>query len=348
MICEVCGLPRGVGRANRWMAGGYISGTRSPELRGVFSDAQEVGYWIGALSESMGYDITHLVVEGKRQDSKRYASKLLKGMMEKGMEPPPPGSFFQMMAATYAVPGFGLIRLAEVDDSEGVTLEAEEVYSLPMFLGQAAGVFEAALGRRGELEWEGRVNSGTLRIRAVEEETEQARRLETEVQAPNPLVEVEGEEPQACAGCGAPVMLSAEFDWDIGKARITEKRSGRRFVFDDIAGTDAVMRVLRTELGEDVDRLLLQISRRYAADYYSSLPSPGTPEEELARFSLMGWGRADLLGRAERGKELRLLNPYCFPLVAGRAWGLMETLSGHPFEMAWERREEGDFLLLLS
>jgi len=348
MICEGCGLPRGIGKANRWMAGGYISSSRSPELRGIFSDAQEVGHWIGALSESMGYDIANLVVEGKRQDSKRFATRLLEGMAERGMEPPPPASFFQMMTATYAVPGFGLIRLAGVDDQEGVTLEAEDVYSLPMFQGQAAGVFEAALGRRGELEWEGRGNGGTLRIRAAEGETEQTRRLGAEVQVPNPLVEVAGEEPRACPGCGAPLMLSAEFDWDIGRARITERRSGRRFVFDDIAGTDAVMRVLRDELGEDVDRLLLDISRRYAADYYSSLPSPGTPQEELARFSLMGWGRADLLGRSERGTELRLLNPYCFPLVAGRAWGLLEALGGCPLEMAWERRGEGDFLLLFS
>jgi hypothetical protein len=215
----------------------------------------------------------------------------------------------------------------------------EDVYSVPMAQGQAAGVFEAVVNRRGDVVWEGDARRGRVTVTVREGEPELERRIELEVEAAEPLSEDGDREYELCARCSAPLELGRGFSWEVEKAVIMERRSGRRFIFDNTRGIAAVMRVLVEELGEDVERTLVGISRAYAREYYRSLGEELSMAEELARLALLGWGLPRDAGRTGDGRRIEIINPFYEPVTAGRVWGLAEAAGGRAMELASIHRD---------
>lgn len=127
---------------------------------------------------------------------------------------------------------------------------------------------------------------------------------------------------------------------------ITERRSGRRFIFDNTRGITAVMRILVEELGEEVERSLLEISRGYARDYYLGIDGGLDVDAEFARLSLWGWGLPTRLDGSNGDHRLEIVNPFYGPVMAGRVWGLVEAASGKAFDLA--EHVSGDNLVLLG
>jgi hypothetical protein len=348
MYCDSCGMPKGVGKANIWKSNGVIESKYEKGLRGILCDAGELNNLFTALSSRMGYDVTGMVIEAKRKDSEHYTRGLLDTMKESGVELPGPEDFFRIMGANYAIPGFGKVNILEYRENEGIVLEMEGVFSVPMAQGQAAGVFEAVVNRRGDVRWDGDPERGRVTVTVIEGEPELEKRIKSEVDAAAPLVEAGDREYSLCGDCNAPIELSQEFAWDVEEALIMERRSGKRFVFDNTRGIVAVMQVLVDELGEDVERLLLEISRAYAREYYLALEGEVTAEEEFERIALMGWGLPAALERVNGSYNLQIHNPFYSPVMAGRVWGLLEVAKGEQLDLEDMESREGTAYLSLS
>jgi hypothetical protein len=349
MYCNECGMPRGVGKANTWKSSGVIVSNYETDLRGIFYDTRELENLFTSLSEKIGYDVTRLVIEGKRKDSKHYTRGLLNSIKESGAELPGPEEFFRIMAANYSIPGFGKVNILSYRENESIVLEMEDTYHAAMAQGQAAGVFEAVLDRRGDITWDGDERSGRVTVTVVEGDPELEKRIESKVEISVPLSESGDREYKLCPRCSAPLELSYEFDWDVEKAMITERRSGRRFIFDNTRGMAAVMRVLVEELGEDIEQLLVEISRAYARGYYEKLQGHPSMEQEFSRLSLWGWGLPWRLEDSGAGFALQVVNSFYEPIMTGRVWGLVEAVSGRTLELTErEARENIAFLGLVS
>jgi hypothetical protein len=341
MYCDNCGMPRGVGKANAWKPNGVIVSKYENDLRGVFVDAAELNNLFTALSERIGYDVSRLVIEGKRKDSEYYTRTLLRGIRESGSEPPGPEEFLRIMAANYSVPGFGKVTILDYRDGESVVLEMARVYSVPMAQGQAAGVFEGVVNRRGDVIWEGDAACGRVTITSRNGGQLLEQRVESVVETSESIVEMGDKEHPLCPRCSIPLELSREFDWNVDEALIMERRSGRRYVFDNNRGIAAVMQLLIEELGEEIERILVEISREYARVYYRALSGKIAVEDELSRFSLLGWGFALPPEDIDGGYAIGIANPYYGPVMAGRAWGLMETLGGEEYDLGDISLNEG-------
>ena len=136
MYCDECGMPKGVGRANTWKPSGIIVSKYEADLRGIFYDVWGLENLFSSLSERIGYDVTRLVVEGKRKDSKHYTRGLLRSIEKSGVELPGQEEFFRIMAANYSVPGFGKVNILAYREDESIVLEMEDTYSVPMAQGQ--------------------------------------------------------------------------------------------------------------------------------------------------------------------------------------------------------------------
>ncbi|MEW6555046.1 MAG: hypothetical protein AB1384_12260 [Actinomycetota bacterium] len=348
MYCSDCGMPRGIGKANDWKPSGIIVSKYEQDLRGIFYDVGELDHLFISLSETIGYDVTRLVVEGKRKDSAHYTRGLLRSIEKSGAALPEPEEFFRIMAANFAVPGFGKVNIISYREDEGIVMDMECVYSVPMAQGQAAGVFEAVVNRRGDVNWEGDARHGRVTVAVREGEPELERRIASEVEAAEPLAEDGDREYELCARCSVPLELGRCFSWEVEKASITERRSGRRFIFDNTRGIAAVMRVLVEELGEDVERTLAEISRVYARDYYQALGGGFSMKEEFARLALWGWGLPRDAGGSGEGYSLEIVNPFYEPVMAGRIWGLAEAASGKALGLASLHQDGGISYLELS
>ncbi len=339
MYCSDCGIPRGIGKANEWRPNGVIASRYEKDLRGIFYDVSELEDLFASLSAKIGYDVTRLVVEGKRKDSAHYTRGLLSSI-EKAGGSVEPEEFFRIMAANFSVPGFGKVKIISYRDGGDVELEVEGAYNVPMAQGQVAGVFEGVLKRRGDVVWEGDARRGRVTVTVRDEEQELEKRVESEVEHALHLCEEGDMEYELCPRCSAPRKLGREFDWDVEKAMITERRSGKRYIFDNTRGMAAVMKLLEDELGEDVELTLMEIARDYARGYYLGLGGRPDMQDEFDRLSLWGWGLPSHLKGSNGGLLLQVINPFHSSVMAGRVWGLAEASSGRDLDL--DAYEHGD------
>lgn len=333
MTCSNCGLPKGVGKANAWNPNGTIVGKLPPYLRGNLCDVDELNHLFSSFSERIGFDITRLVIEGKRKDAMIFTASLLEQFELAGIETPAPADFMRVMAKYSSTVGFGHVELVDYKEGESFIIEVDGIYNLAMFKGQAAGILEAVFNKRGGMDWKGDAEHGRLRIYAVEGEPELERAIESEIEALSYVIDEGDIQYELCPECGAPMDISRDFDWDAGKALILERRTGKRFVFNNTQGIAAVARVLHGELGEEVDGLFTEISHAYARDYYGLLEEGSILEDELSRLPLRGDGYPGELRGQGKPYTLRVINPYYAPLVAGKIWGLIETCCGCDLEL---------------
>jgi hypothetical protein len=346
--CDNCGLPRGVGKANSWKPSGVIVSRFEDDFRGIFYGVGEMNTLFESLSDRIAYDITHLVVEAKRKESAHYTRSLLGRLRESGVELPGPEEFFRIMAANFSIPGFGKVEVIDYRDGESVTLETEGIYSLPMGEGQAAGVFEGVLDKRAAVVREGDVVRARILLKVAEAHREVERRMEAEVEQASPLAEVGDREYTLCPRCGAPLELSNEFDWDLDKAIITQRHTGERYIFDNTRGITAVVKLLIEELGDEIESMLVDISREYARDFYHSLNGTTSVEAELSRFPLRGWGLPSGLRESNGGYELQVINPFYSPIIHGKIWGMLEVFGGEELSTGDVAENDGVFHLSYS
>ncbi len=347
MKCAECGIPKGIGRANLWKPYGVIVGKHSSDIRAMLCDVSELDYLYSRLSQHIGYDVTRLVTEAKRKDHLYFTRNFLRHLEEKGMKPDPE-SFLRTLASFYPIVGLGKINIKNVQEGLSVDLEAEDIYNLPMCQGQIAGALEAVFNKTAIVSWTGDAHQGKVKVEAVGEEHEMGERMEQEIEITAPLVEIGNREYQLCSGCGAPLELSRDFEWDVDKALIKERRSLKRFIFDNAKGIVAVMRVLSDELGEEVELTMEGILRDYSRGYYQSLTGSTSTEEELARFPLWGLGLVQLLEKNNGNYRFQVINPVYPALVAGRLWGMLETLESKEFQLEMKKEEEGIIGLTFS
>lgn len=342
--CSNCGLPKSIGRGNVWHPNGVVTASYPPHIRGTMYDVEELNSLFPAISERIGFDISRLVVEGKRKDGKRYTSSLINNLKAMGREVSP-REVYEMISRFCRYWGLGKAEIIDHREGEWLSIRSRDHYNELMSCGDWAGVFEAAENRRGEAGWRDE-RKEIIDIRAVEGDPELEERIEQEVELGIPFVEEGDLHYVNCPECGVPLEVSRQFSWDADEAMIVEKISGRRFVLHNTNGIVAVIRVLREELGEEVFRMITEISRDYARRYYGEIREETSMDMELMKLPLRSWGRPARLVREGEGFRLRIVNPYCPSVVAGRVWGMLEAF--HERELTLAGLEEGEGYLDVS
>lgn len=343
--CAHCGLPRGIGRGNTWHKNGVITASQPPHIRGTLYDVEELNNLFPALSQRIGFDVTRLVIEGKRRDGVRYTRSLMDNLRRAGVEPTPM-DVFRMISRFCAYWGLGIAEILEYREGDILSVRTPAYYSDPMARGDWAGVFEAADGRRGDPRWRDEKTRDIIDIVAVEGEPELEERIEQEVEMGIPFTEEGDLEYRFCPECGIPLAISEQFEWNPEISLIRERISGKRFILHNTNGIVAVVRVLEEELGEEIGGIIAEISREYARRYYGDIRDRTSLEAELLKFPLRSWGRATALKREGDGYRIRIVNPYAPPVVSGRVWGLLETFEGR--DLALRERNEGEGYVEIS
>ena len=346
--CKVCGLPLGIARGNRWLPNGVLCSSYPPHIRGNLYDLEELGRLFSLFGERVGFDISHLVIEGKRKDGKRYCDSLLRNQREGRAPRMTPQQVYQTICRFALYWGLGRVRVVDYRRSELLELAAESLYNVPMFLGDAAGTFESVEGRRGRPTWEGDGGDGVVRVEATAERSEAEERIESRLEQGIASREVGDLHHRRCPGCGAPEGVGRQFTWDIASGTIHERESGRRCILHNTNGIVAVVTLLEEELGPEVGMMMAEIVRGLARDYYRGLTGRSSIDAELMRFPLRGWGWPYRLKAKGGTYEVRVINPYCTPMVAGRVWGMLEVFGEREMELSRLEEREGILELLFS
>ncbi len=345
-ICEVCGLPLGIARGNRWLPNGVICGSYPPHIRGTLYDLEELGRLFDIFSERVGFDISHLVVEGKRKDGRRFCDSFLREQREGSAPRMTPQQVYQTVCRFSLYWGLGRVNVLDYRRGELLELAAENLYNVPMFMGDAAGIFESLEGRRGAPAWEGEDGDGIVTVRATAGRPELEERIESLLEQGVSVGEEGDLHHRRCPGCGAPEGVGRQFRWDVAAGTIHERESGRRYILHNTNGIVAVVRALRDELGQEAELMMAEIVRELSRGYYRGMTGRSSIDAELMRYPLRGWGWPYRLKAKGGTYSVKFVNPYCSPMVAGRVWGMLEAFGERRVELVSIEESGGKLDLL--
>ena len=211
-ICSRCGLPSGIGRGNVWHSNGVITASYPPHIRGTLYDVEELNHLFPTISERIGFDITRLVVEGKRKDGKRYTDALIRNLEATGNKLTPL-EIYKLIARFCRYWGLGMSEVIDYREGETLSLRVSRYYSDPMSRGDWAGVFEAVEKKRGEANWKEGAEGEVVEVVAVEGEPELEERIEQEVELGIPCEDEGDLQYQHCPECSVPLEISRQFSW---------------------------------------------------------------------------------------------------------------------------------------
>ena len=327
MNCEICGVPQGIARGNMWHADGTISGRYPPYIKGTFFDVDEVNFLFGAISDYLDYDISEIVAAGKYHDTVEYMSVLIEKMRESsGGNLPAAEDLNRMMLYPACIWGIAQFEY-ESSDPERTVIKIKNPYSIPLLRGDVAGAADAISGGAHKAEWQGDEHEGRIIVTPAEAGAESGRRVD-EAAFSDTRPEAGELMCERCEACGVPLAVGEMFVWDEEICRIEERATGRRYCFNNTNGITAVLRMLVSELGGEIEEKILELARDYSRSLYGGLAGEFDVFDELSGFPYRGWGKISEAFTAAEESAVTVHNPFNELLLAGRIWGMQEAATG--------------------
>ncbi len=341
-LCPQCGVPEGVGKAHRWHSNGTITQVKDPDHRMVLSEAGSLDRLFERVEERIGLSIEPIIVEAKALSTRFYWESMLPRWkcsmaLRVGFE-----RLVEGLQQQGRVMGYGEIRFEDVRAVKGrpdyVSIRMKDPYSVPLFMGDFKGIFEAVAGIRASVEYE-RLEDGWLRLMATNSglPVEEPERLGIRYYPLKPgNIAME-----RCGRCLAPLALSS-MEWDVEAGTILDRTSGRRMALFGPGGVNAVFRELELELGEDVSQVIVEAEKQNTRE--RALRSEALMGVEKFRevTALRGLGNLAAYDTCGWRLSFRIENP-AFPLLAtGLGWGLYEIAVGAEAHCHWRVKEDGD------
>lgn len=343
--CSACGLPIYVKLAATWNDDGTITGRFAPATRVVQVYSDELDHIFDGISERIGFGISRIIVEGERKAGVQFTRSLLErgnGLVGAAARNPlmlRPVFGVVLRAAKNA--GFGDCRLVDYRRNRVLRIEVRDAFNPAVLAGNMLGSFEAFSRKPATVRWEGDRRNLLITIEADgDKERVEEERLEPRL----PVVLPGDYRVERCRRCGMPVELTRRYIFDLDRGIATEARTGRRIVTVMIDSLNAVFKELEDELGGDMPRMIADLESDYVEK--STAPPPLTGKERelmdlLSDLRIKGMGNPTELSLSDEELLVRIENPFCEELLAGRVLGFHRALLGRPAGIRWTQDAEG-------
>ncbi len=328
-VCGGCGIPRRVGKEQRWRDNGVIAHAKDPGIRMIFYESENLDNLFHGIEEIIGLPIEHIVIESKRRDVKEYTERTVPRPARLLVRRIGFGVVARQLSNLGLIYGFGAVRMGEsrrrFDDDDYQVMYIKKPHSIAFFTGEVLGAWEAIDGRESCAAYE-RVGEDEFKVtcRIGKHPLELSGRLERRRYSHKP-----GDIGFArCAVCGVPRKV-AEYRWDLKEGTITHPETGRRMTIISPSGLDAIFSDLESELGEEIPAAVIEAQRRFARRI---MAEADWREEGLEGFremlALRGLGYLEEMNTDGEGIRVVIRNP-CLPLLmVGTVQGMFELASG--------------------
>jgi hypothetical protein len=238
--------------------------------------------------------------------------------------------------------GYGKITIGGQSPRRGrperITVLVEDPYSLPLFCGDFKGAAEVLERRLAEITYQAldarrhQIDVTMSRNRFEEEGPEQAE---------HSRLKAGDVEYDRCPVCGVPREL-AQFAWDLKTGVIRDKETGRRMAIFGVAGMQAVFEEMVHELGERVNKTIVEIERENTRATLSPEEARSGYEGLRRRAAVRGLGLLVRLDLDTSGMTMVISNPYIPAHLAGVAAGIFEVATGQRGLPRWRLEDNGD------
>ncbi len=355
--CSGCGLPSFIGKEHRWEPNGVISLSRSPLNRMVFFESETIDGVIQGIEELIGRPVSHIVIESRARETKRYMQRLLGeegSSREATEEGSPPEEREKVMARARAISvsmmdigrayGYGDGHLGRTWETGDPYPWREELYVRPYSVYFAAadllGTVEAFEGREMWVKYE-EMEEGLFCFRAFPsphplELQERLQRRKRYAFKPGDI------EYERCDLCGVPLEVSRH-GWDTERGLVTNPETGRRMALFGPLALDAVFDDLEAELGEVIPETVIEAMRRYIREAWSNEEWWRDADTFRRMIGLRGMGNLARFEGRRRGLSLTVENSTLHLMMVGTVQALVEmAYRAERSRVEWSLAEDGD------
>lgn len=342
--CKKCDTPLAFGRYIVWTGGGTILAERAPNLRLFFIEVDELLNLLAYLSELLGVPIDNILIESERPIGRELVESSFPAYVARFTRSIPDifhrmffaKAAFRQVAGYARAMGYGSATMIEYEGKKRSMLRVRNPHCLPLIIGDCTGAFQVMLGVNTTATWKKENGTTLIEFRKTDEKP---------YNVPiNRSGFIPGEvDFERCQGCGVPLPVSDNFEWDMLNGIITNRRTAYREAFLSVEGINAIFSEMEKELGDEVPLMMAQRQAELMRDRMSkrNLEEEGGIWGLFEELKLRGMGNPVEVEEAGKQLKVKVENPFNDALVAGRIAGYYEAVEKVKSRMTWVSSEEG-------
>ncbi|HEY5502091.1 MAG TPA: hypothetical protein VIJ97_02170 [Candidatus Anoxymicrobiaceae bacterium] len=360
MRCRECGFPRIVSFFIKWKDNGTITQMMRQDFRVVVLHFGFLDNLFSNIEAKLGISIEHIAFEAQRNASKATFTAFTDRI--------PAADFFMRPGFVKRIGVEGFNKVGKITGQcHSETLEYKpgrygvarirNPFNFGLMAANVVGAFETLEGVPFNHKWEEESpDSFIIRVEPTGERPEIAARMELAYSRMLPGCLVHNR----CPRCKVPRGLSSHVKWMEDDGIILDTRTGSRVIMLDGYMVTTVFREMVSELGDEVNDLLVDAQREWTVDHVGQLglaegdgPLPPAELEKayreyLKNMSLYGIGNPVSFEMEDSTVEVKVENPYEVHIIAGTLQGLREALEKSRSAVEWEEVSQGTVLYRVS
>ncbi len=352
--CPICGVPKIVGRLNRWKPNGTVVNLGNPRYRQIFFEAELLPELRKRISEGLGFPVNRIFYEAERNAVREVVQGLLQNPARRAFLHILPFKrgvvrFFHQLSA---LTGTAHSRTVEYRPGKYGVARLRNPWDLDLMAAVVVGAFEALEGCPYRAFWKKDGEEYLLRVEAVEHKPEISERLEVEY----PPLREGNFRHHVCPRCGVPLQIR-NLEWREEEGIIMDRRRGTRMINWEAHSVSKVISELVRELGEEVAPIIVEAERHRTLRMleelgllsYSEMERVQFLQEMLAQLPVYGYGLASEVEHTSGGiLRVWVDNPYDELLMAGRLGAFYQAVEGKKARIEWSEAGASRVSYLLS
>ena len=357
--CKSCGFPLKFIRFFDWRSDGSIVSTDRTRIKSriTFLEDGEMKSIFDKLAGVIGRPVDRILIEAEKNVGKEFfASTPLRFLkyapQNRYLRPQFVAKLSVRLVRTdVAGLGSGVIKAESYRGGESMIMRISNPCFVPLMVGNTLGIYES-VEKMKSAEYEHNIeDNGDLVIQMSHSDkpgrplSESRLYLEEVIPGTGPLAY------ERCARCGTPVAAAGALQWNIERGAITNRFTGTRESVGAVQSIKAMVRELVDELGEEVLGILYEaqkeFTRRQLEDRSGEDPEKFW-ERYLFNLALRGLGYPHGFESDDRSVSVEIRTAYEQTLYAAKLAAALESITGLPSEIRWEKREPHSGAYLIS
>jgi hypothetical protein len=343
-MCPECKVPKLFTREHLWLSNGDIVQSSNHHNRMAFMECENLDPLFANMSDIIGFAVEPLIIDTVQRGTKYYLKSFIPDLVREQvldgkMDLKTLDDAFRDLAKPL---GFGRYEYVDMrfeqDENDYFTVSINEPYSVLITAASHAAAIEAILGYDHGVTFAD-IGPGTYSITAFPS------KHKDEARDKKPWLQYRSQkgdcELERCGTCGGPAVLSS-YRWYLDKGIVKNSHTGKRMAIMGGGLLDPLFYELEAELGETINRTVVEAQRRFVKTGFYSIEEVGDEGDIRTQLALRGLGNLKEIKMGKRGVRVRLDNATLYLMVVGLIQGLFEMAFGIDSDVEWVFTGEGN------
>ena len=346
--CKSCGFPLKFIRFFDWRSDGTILSTDRTRMKSriTFLEDGEIKSVFDKLSRVIGRPVDRILIETEKNVGKEfYASTPLRFLkyapQNRYLRPQFVAKLsVRLVRNDVAGLGSGVIKAESYRGGESMVMRISNPCFVPLMVGNTLGIYES-VEKMKSADYEYNIeDNGDLVIHMSHSDKPGRPLSESRLYLEEVIPGIGPIDYQRCARCGTPIAAAGALQWSIERGAVTNRFTGTRESVGAVQSIKAMVRELVDELGEEILGILYEAQKEFSRRRLEDRSEEDTEkfwERYLFNLALRGLGYPHTFESDDRSVSVEIRTAYEQILYAAKLAAALESITGLPSEILWEK-----------